>query len=490
MVFALQVSRAPNAAGGTLSAGNPAIGANQPSSLRYMHHDHLGSVAVVTNEAGAVLERLAFDPWGKRRNINGKADTTDALVGLTTDRGYTEHEHLDEMGVIHMNGRIYDPLVGRMMSADPFIQAPGNLQSYNRYSYVWNNPLNSTDPTGYFNIFDPLNLAPTARAVHTAVTNPNSTNIFNAHRSVPGVVALDNFVVRNPWAFQLGRIAAGVWGGPWAAAGATGYYTYLTTGCESCSVKAFGLSLGTAYAFQAAGDVGQGANEYGAGHYAAHAAVGCASSVAGGGQCGAGALSAVAGLAGTQIGAGIEITGGRFATAVIAGGVASRLAGGSFIDGAQTAAYGYLFNHLSHWAELAAYGREAHTLLQNEMEQNGYTVESKCAGVYCVNGRFDIADATTAEVWEIKRNSIFGHLMGQLSLDAYTDNTGLSRGGNLVGMRVGRSMTLMTNQATYTYTNYGGGLIGYTRESIAVPSNVTVPKPFPLPGRGGRRLPD
>jgi hypothetical protein len=56
MVFALQVSRAPNVAGGTLSAGNPAIGGNQPSSLRYMHHDHLGSVAAVTNEAGAVLE--------------------------------------------------------------------------------------------------------------------------------------------------------------------------------------------------------------------------------------------------------------------------------------------------------------------------------------------------------------------------------------------------------------------------------------------------
>jgi hypothetical protein len=262
------------------------------------------------------------------------------------------------MGVIHMNGRIYDPLIGRMMSADPFIQAPSMLQSYNRSSYVMNNPLNLTDPTGYFswrNILDPLNIAPTVRAIHTAATNPNTTNIFNAHRSVPGVTALDNFVVRNPWAFQLGRIAAGVWGGPWAAAGATGYYTYLTTGCESCSVKAFGLSLGTAYAFQAAGDVGQGAGEYGAAHYVAHAAVGCASSVAGGGQCGAGALSAVAGLAGTQIGAGISITGGRFATAVIAGGVGSRLAGGSFIDGAQTAAYGYLFNYCAHaascWSE-------------------------------------------------------------------------------------------------------------------------------------------
>ena len=62
------------------------------------------------------------------------------------------HEHLDEMGVIHMNGRIYDPLIGRFMSADPFIQAPENLQSHNRFSYVMNNPLSYTDPSGYFSL--------------------------------------------------------------------------------------------------------------------------------------------------------------------------------------------------------------------------------------------------------------------------------------------------------------------------------------------------
>ncbi len=50
------------------------------------------------------------------------------------------HEHLDEVGIIHMNGRIYDPLIGRFMSADPYIQAPTNLKTFNRYSYVWNNP--------------------------------------------------------------------------------------------------------------------------------------------------------------------------------------------------------------------------------------------------------------------------------------------------------------------------------------------------------------
>jgi RHS repeat-associated protein len=92
---------------------------------------------------------MAYDPWGKRRNTNGLIDATDSINGLTTDRGYTFHEHLDEMGIIHMNGRIYDPLIGRFMSADPFIQATYNLKSFNRYSYVWNNPMKLFDLDGY-----------------------------------------------------------------------------------------------------------------------------------------------------------------------------------------------------------------------------------------------------------------------------------------------------------------------------------------------------
>jgi RHS repeat-associated protein len=119
------------------------------STLSYLHNDHLGSIVLITDEQGKEAERLAYDPWGRRRFTNGKADQLDALKGQKTDRGYTEHEHLDEMGLIHMNGRVYDPLVGRFMSADPFIQAPYNLKSFNRYSYAWNNPLKIIDPTGY-----------------------------------------------------------------------------------------------------------------------------------------------------------------------------------------------------------------------------------------------------------------------------------------------------------------------------------------------------
>ncbi|MDP2367208.1 RHS repeat-associated core domain-containing protein, partial [Rhodoferax sp.] len=136
-VFALFVSRS-----GALN-GLPA------TSTSYMHQDHLSSVAVITDETGAVVERLAYDPWGKRRKIDGTRDKLDVLVGVRLDRGYTLHEHLDEVGIIHMNGRIYDPLIGRFMSADPYVQAPTNLKTFNRYSYVWNNPLRFYDPEGF-----------------------------------------------------------------------------------------------------------------------------------------------------------------------------------------------------------------------------------------------------------------------------------------------------------------------------------------------------
>ena len=104
----------------------------------------------MTDQTGAVIERLAYDPWGKRRYPNGLADNADSVVGVNTERGYTLHEHLDEIGVIHMNGRVYDPLIGRFMSADPFVQSPGNLQSFNRYAYVMNNPLGYSARVGIY----------------------------------------------------------------------------------------------------------------------------------------------------------------------------------------------------------------------------------------------------------------------------------------------------------------------------------------------------
>jgi RHS repeat-associated protein len=118
------------------------------STMRYLHLDHLGSVQTITDASGSVVEVLSFDPWGKRRDATSW--TPSSTVKSSIDKGFTGHEHLDEVDLIHMNGRVYDPAIGRFISADPFIQSSRDLQSYNRYSYVLNNPLSLTDPSGYF----------------------------------------------------------------------------------------------------------------------------------------------------------------------------------------------------------------------------------------------------------------------------------------------------------------------------------------------------
>lgn len=117
--------------------------------VRYFHRDHQGSVTVITSSTGTVIERFSYDAWGKRRQLSGADDTASTIRGVSTNRGYTLHEHLDAVGLIHMNGRAYDPLVGRFLSADPSVFRPNNMQDYNRYSYVHNQPLNAVDPSGF-----------------------------------------------------------------------------------------------------------------------------------------------------------------------------------------------------------------------------------------------------------------------------------------------------------------------------------------------------
>ncbi len=121
----------------------------EPDRTRYLHKDHLGSIDAITDESGAVVERLSFDAWGRRRNVSDWGPGT-GVAASEVNRGYTGHEMLDEVGLIHMNGRVYDPEIGRFLSPDPVVQAPEDGQSLNRYSYVLNNPLSYTDPSGYF----------------------------------------------------------------------------------------------------------------------------------------------------------------------------------------------------------------------------------------------------------------------------------------------------------------------------------------------------
>ena len=119
---------------------------------RFMHYvftDHLGSVNVIVNDGGAIEQELSFDAWGNRRDPATWVNLTTAPANLITNRGFTGHEHMDDFKLINMNGRVYDPVLGRFLSPDPFISNPLSTQDYNRYSYCVNNPLMFTDPSGY-----------------------------------------------------------------------------------------------------------------------------------------------------------------------------------------------------------------------------------------------------------------------------------------------------------------------------------------------------
>ncbi len=116
-------------------------------SMYYVHKDYLGSLESITNQEGEVIEKLSFDPWGRRRNATNW--TYDNLPdSYLFSRGFTGHEHLDEFDLVNMNGRTYDPVLGRFLSPDNYVQAPYYTQSFNRYSYVFNNPFKYTDPSG------------------------------------------------------------------------------------------------------------------------------------------------------------------------------------------------------------------------------------------------------------------------------------------------------------------------------------------------------
>ena len=183
------------------------------SDIHYQHKDHLGSLDLMTDERGRVVERFSFDPWGARRNADwhklGSIEsmlqqrTMAALASDLTTRGFTGHEHLDDAGLIHMNGRVYDPVLARFLSADPLIQDPFNPQSLNRYSYVFNNPLNATDPSGYNAlglVTTIVNIAamffqvlyPVAVALNCYTAAVTALQLYDAYHQVGGSLVLEN----------------------------------------------------------------------------------------------------------------------------------------------------------------------------------------------------------------------------------------------------------------------------------------------------------
>jgi len=302
----------------------------QGPQMQYFHRDSVGSVMAVSNEAGARIEPFGYEPFGQRRSYTGAADPSCSIFGVTTDRGFTAHEHLDDgLCLIHMNGRVYDPLLGRFLTADPFVQSPANLQSYNRYSYAFNNPLANTDPSGYYNLGH--------RISHAWKNN-------TAVRAIAAIIVFYYTGVYEGGVFGAGAESFSV-----AAAGFASGYVASGGDFEAGFNGAFAASLGL-FAGGFAAAQGFGAYSFGAaGAQAVAACVGAAAS----GDCGRAALSAgFAQYAGSNYG--FRNPAADIMWRAVLGGTGSRLGGGKFANGAVTGAFTYLLSGLSAPQEAAA----------------------------------------------------------------------------------------------------------------------------------------
>ena len=119
--------------------------------IYYICRDYLGSITQVANADGSLKQELSYDAWGRLRNpATQVAYAPGTEPALFLGRGYTGHEHLPWFGLINMNARLYDPVLGRFLSPDPYVQAPDFTQNFNRYSYCLNNPLVYVDEDGEF----------------------------------------------------------------------------------------------------------------------------------------------------------------------------------------------------------------------------------------------------------------------------------------------------------------------------------------------------
>lgn len=322
------------------------------------HVDHLGSLITASDHRAFTQQRYAYDPWGQRRESGGAADPGQLLEfdwslasSSGTANGFTGHQHLDDVGLVHMNGRLYDPRLGLFMQADPFVQDMLDLQNYNRYGYCMASPMGCTDPSGLF--FKWL-----ARKIRAEWKR---SSLFR----LAATIAVGYWLGPGGNLFNLNSAAASAVGGFASGAVSSGNLEGALQGTFSAM-----MFFGAGQIAGAEGFLGGGLAAD-AGAVALHGVVGCVTNVASGGKCGSGALSAafskfatVADLIPKNAIAGTIVS-------AAVGGTASVLGGGTFANGAQTAAFGYLFNCLT---TKCAEAREKGLLPNEDQSRNIFAI--------------------------------------------------------------------------------------------------------------------
>lgn len=155
--FITYIAGSPYDAGIALEKTYTNSGGNYTPSTQeylYLHRDYQGTILAISGNGGTIKERRQFDAWGLlKKHFKGNIETLPSAIAgvdfeLLTDRGYTGHEHFFSVGIIHMNARLYDPILHTFLSPDALIADPSNPQNYNRYAYALNNPLMYADYDG------------------------------------------------------------------------------------------------------------------------------------------------------------------------------------------------------------------------------------------------------------------------------------------------------------------------------------------------------
>ncbi len=358
-------------AGGQIVAQLVIDDAHPLGQERYLHRDALGSVVLITDNQGQSIAEPGYSPFGQRRNLQALRNLNSHLgfgavdiAALTGKCGFTGHEHIDEMGLIDMtkwpgailnspagpegegkdcpsNGRIYDPAIGRFLSADPFVQLPKSTQGLNRYAYVQNNPLKYTDPSGYF-----------LKSLFKSISR-----FINSYGS-----AIILAVVTGGIGYAVGAVHGAFWGGFAAGFGGT-----LMAGGNLRNAVSGGL-FGGVSAHAASWVKGlKGVGDFGKSMM--HGMAQGSLAIMRGGRFKESFLDAIASHGMTMLaesqkrlpaisersGSAIAL---RTAFATVSGGIATELGGGKFRNGAVTAAFVHLFNADRYGHQLDKAGEE------------------------------------------------------------------------------------------------------------------------------------
>ncbi|QIK55608.1 hypothetical protein G7051_15130 [Dysgonomonas sp. HDW5B] len=291
-------------------------------TLNYIHKDHLGSVQAYSDKNGKLVQELSYDAWGRRRS----ADEWKYYLNLPDanawhERGFTGHEHLDLFEMINMDGRMYDPMLGRFLTPDPFVQAPDYTQGLNRYIYCLNNPLSLVDPSGYSWLSKNWkSLLVTGVGIAVAILAPPSAVGLLLSGALSGMASGISGALLN--GANIGQIArSAITGGLWGGAGA---------GLSNIS----GSISSNFYAKITAHSISQGFLEGVRGGNIKHGLI-------------SGLISSAGSQKITEFGSGWTKA-ARTTVSAIVGGTAAELGGGKFANGAMTAAFIMLYNDELH----------------------------------------------------------------------------------------------------------------------------------------------